>query len=502
MKPIRKLLVANRGEIAVRVIRAARARGIRAVAVYSDVDRASLHVRMADEAYAIGPAPSTESYLRIEKLLDVARRSGADAVHPGYGFLAENDAFADACEAAGLVFVGPPGASMRAVGDKVSARKLAQSIGVPTVPGSAPLASEEEALAEARRIGYPVMIKASRGGGGKGMRLVHGEEDLGQALRLSRGESSAAFGSDEIYLERGLDRPRHVEVQVLADREGNAVYLGERECSIQRRHQKLVEETPCTALDAAGRRALGEAAVRIIRASEYVNAGTVEFMLDRDGSFYFLEVNARLQVEHPITEMVTGIDIVQEQLRIAAGEPLGYGQDAVAPRGHAIECRIAAEDPEHQFLPSTGKILRARLPEGPGVRNDAGIYVGWTVPPHYDSLLSKLVTWGRDREEARRRMRAALEEYLLFGVKTNIPLHRWILDHPEFVKGETHTGFLADHFPGRLDDPPASVRLVAAVAAAIAALENERRTAAAPARDGASPWKMAGRPGARQRGRK
>ncbi len=440
---IRKVLVANRGEIAVRVIRACREMGVATVAVFSEADREGLHVMMADEAHPIGPPPAAESYLAIDKVIAVARAAGADAIHPGYGFLAENAGFATACGEAGLTFIGPPAVAIRRMGDKTAARRLARDLGVPMVPGTVdPVATDEAALRAAREIGWPVMIKAALGGGGKGMRLVRREADLASALRMARSEAGGAFGDASVYLERALAEPRHVEVQVLADAHGGVVHLGERECSIQRRHQKLIEESPSPVVDAALRERMGEAAVRLARAAGYVNAGTVEFLVDADGRFYFLEVNTRLQVEHPVTEFVTGLDLVREQLRIAAGEPLGYGQGDVSWRGHAIECRINAEDPFTGWLPSPGTITGLRAPSGPWVRDDSGVYEGATVPRFYDTLLAKLIVWGTDRAAAIDRMARALSEYRVAGVRTTIPVLERVVTHPEFRAGRLSTAFL------------------------------------------------------------
>ncbi len=392
---LKKLLVANRGEIAVRVIRACREAGIATVAVFSEADREALHVQMADEAYAIGPAPAIESYLVIDRIVQTARRAGADAVHPGYGFLSENAAFAEACAAAGLTFVGPPAAAMRQMGSKTAARTLARELGVPMVPGTLEVvASDAEAARVAGEIGYPVMLKAAMGGGGKGMRLVRRDADLAEALRAARAEAGAAFGDAAVYLERAIAEPRHVEIQILADTHGHVIHLGERECSIQRRHQKLIEECPSPLLDAVLRARMGDAACRLARAAGYVNAGTVEFLVDSERNFYFLEMNARLQVEHPVTEMVTGVDLVREQLRIAAGETLTLTQADVTWRGWAIECRVNAEDPFAGWLPSPGTITGLRAPSGPWVRDDSGAYEGYTIPRFYDTLLSKLIVWG------------------------------------------------------------------------------------------------------------
>jgi len=439
----KKILIANRGEIAVRVIRACHEMGIAAVAVYSDVDRASLHVRKADEAYPIGPAVATQSYLNIEKILDVAKRSGADAIHPGYGFLSENAKFARACADAGVKFIGPTAAAMDAMGSKTRARQAMEKAGVPTVPGtSRGLESFEQAKQVAERIGYPVMLKAAAGGGGKGMRLVHVTADLKAALEGARSEAARAFGDDEVYLEKAILNPRHIEIQVLADEHGNTVYLGERECSLQRRHQKVVEEAPSPAVDPQMRSKMGEVAVRVAQAAGYTNAGTVEFLVDQQKNFYFLEMNTRLQVEHPVTELVTGLDLVRLQIRIANGEQLPFAQADVSIRGHAIECRIYAEDPDNNYFPSPGKITLLLLPSGPGIRRDSGMYEGWTVPMDYDPLLAKLIGYGTDREMAISRLTRALNEYFVGGIKTNISLFRRILNHPDFHAAKIDTGFL------------------------------------------------------------
>jgi acetyl-CoA carboxylase, biotin carboxylase subunit len=468
---IAKVLIANRGEIAVRVIRACRELGLGTVAVFSEADREALHVLMADEAYPIGPPPATESYLVIERIVHVAKAAGADAIHPGYGFLAENASFAEACNEAGLTFVGPPPPAIRAMGDKTAARRLAREVGVPTVPGTLePVTSDQAAARAARELGYPVMVKAALGGGGKGMRLVRDPEELGAALRMARGEAGSAFGDASIYLERAISEPRHIEVQIMADADGHVVHLGERECSIQRRHQKLVEECPSAAVDAALRERLGEAACRVARAAGYVNAGTVEFLLDAEGNVHFLEMNTRLQVEHPVTELVTGLDLVRDQLRIAAGEPLGYTQQDVRWRGAAIECRINAEDPLAGWLPSPGTITGLRVPSGPGVREDSGIYEGYTVPRYYDTLLAKLIVWGADRNAAIDRMARALAEYRIVGVRTTLPILGRIIAHPDFRAGRLSTGFLDRIMPALA---PADGRLapIAVIAAVLARYE-------------------------------
>jgi acetyl-CoA carboxylase biotin carboxylase subunit len=499
---LRRVLIANRGEIAVRIIRTLRDLGITSIAVFSEPDREALHVLLADEAYPIGPGPSRESYLDAERVLETARRVKADAVHPGYGFFAENAAVAKACANAGLVFIGPPAEVIARLGDKLEAREIARRAQVPLIPASpGPLAGVDEAHRAASTIGYPVMLKAAAGGGGKGMRVVLGQAELVAAWELARGEARAAFGDDRIYVERYVERPRHVEAQVLADTKGHVAFLGERECSIQRRHQKLLEESPCPAFDPTTRSAFADAACRIAKAADYVGAGTVEFILDTNGRFYFLEVNTRLQVEHPVTEMVTGLDLVAEQIRVAEGDALSFGGDPPAPRGCAIEARILAEDPANHFLPSAGRIDRLRLPEGPGVRNDSGVTQGFQVPVFYDSLLSKLVVWGPDRETARRRLLRALDETVLEGVHHNLVFHRWLVAHPEFVAGHLSTRFLEDHFTAAALDPSPEAAEVALIAAALHA-RHERSAVALPVENGPrSPWRWAERrrgPGARR----
>ena len=437
-----KILIANRGEIALRVIRACREMGIRSVAIYSEGDRDSLHVALADEAVCIGPPESAQSYLNIPRVMSAVEISKADAIHPGYGFLAENSHFAEVCQACKVTFIGPGPESIRLMGDKAQARQTVAAAGVPVVQGSAlTVGSPEEARAMAAEIGYPVIIKATAGGGGRGMRIVRAEEDLAKALQTAQGEAAAAFGNPAVYIERYVRNPRHVEFQILADAHGQVLHLGERDCSIQRRHQKLIEESPSPAMTPALREAMGEAAVASARAVGYVNAGTIEFLLDEDGRFYFMEMNTRIQVEHPVTEEVVGLDLVKLQVRIAAGEHLPFRQEEVVLRGHAIECRVNAEDPE-EFLPSPGKITTLRLPGGPGVRVDTHAYAGYTVPPYYDSLLAKLIVRGQDRPEALSRMRRALQEFIIQGVKTTIPFHLRVMDHPDFVKGAVSTNFL------------------------------------------------------------
>ncbi len=437
-----KILIANRGEIALRVIRACREMGIRCVAIYSEADRDSLHVALADEAICIGPPESAQSYLNIPRIMSAAEISNADAIHPGYGFLAENPHFAEVCQACKIAFVGPGPESIRLMGDKAQARQTVAAARVPVVQGSTlTVGSPEEARAVAAEIGYPVIIKAAAGGGGRGMRIVHAEADLAKALQTAQGEAGAAFGNPAVYIERYVRNPRHVEFQILADAHGQVLHLGERDCSIQRRHQKLIEESPSPAMTPALREAMGGAAVASARAVGYVNAGTIEFLLDEDGRFYFMEMNTRIQVEHPVTEEVVGIDLVKLQIRIAAGEPLPFRQEEVVLRGHAIECRVNAEDPE-EFLPSPGKITTLRLPGGPGIRVDTHAYAGYTVPPYYDSLVAKLIARGQDRAEALGRMRRALQEFVVQGVKTTIPFHLRVMDHPDFVKGAVSTNFL------------------------------------------------------------
>ncbi|MFL6299232.1 MAG: acetyl-CoA carboxylase biotin carboxylase subunit [Terriglobales bacterium] len=469
---LKKILVANRGEIAVRVMRACREMGIATVAVYSDVDRAALHVRRADEAYHIGPAAASESYLSIPKIIETAKRCGADAIHPGYGFLSERAAFARACRERGVVFIGPTPESMELMGSKTRARQAMQQAGIPFVPGSAGgLATAEEALKVAASIGYPVMIKAAAGGGGKGMRLVHAAQELKSGFESASSEALRAFGDGEVYIEKFIENPRHIEIQILADQHGNCVHLGERECSVQRRHQKVVEESPSPLVDEAMRQSMGEVAVRVGKAAGYVNAGTVEFLADNQKNFFFLEMNTRLQVEHPVTELVYGLDLVQLQIRIAAGEKLPLKQGDVRPRGHAIECRVYAEDPENNFFPSPGKITRLMVPSGPGIRDDSGVYQGWTVPLDYDPMLSKLIAFGPTREQARTRLLRALDEYFVGGIRTNLALFRRILRDEKFVSGDLNTGFLdrmlSSSQPAAASTASADVRLVAAIGAAL-----------------------------------
>src|SRR5215813_4834214 len=474
MRPIRKVLVANRGEIAVRVIRTCREMDIPTVAVYSDADRSALHVRLADEAVHVGPPPSRQSYLDVQRILDAARATGADAIHPGYGFLSENAAFVRACEAAGVTFIGPPASAMDAMGEKTRARANMERAGVPVVPGStAPFPSVTEARAYAERIGFPVMLKAAGGGGGKGMRRVEGLADFDSAWRAAQGEALNAFGNDAVYLEKYLEEPHHVEIQVFADPAGNTVHLNERECSAQRRHQKVVEETPSPILTPEMRAAMGEVAVRAAKAVGYVGAGTVEFLVDRHRSFYFLEMNTRLQVEHPVTEWVTGLDLVAWQIRVARGEQLGFRTEP--PHGHSIEVRVYAEDPAQNFLPSPGRITYLRTPSGPNVRDDSGVYPGYTVPTVYDPMISKLSVWAPTRPEAIARMRRALAEYVVKGITTNIRFLRGILDHPEFVEGNYDTGFLPRAHATLLGRPDPALGEVALLSAVVDAYQRDAR---------------------------
>ena len=440
---IGKVLIANRGEIALRILRSCRELGISTVAVYSTVDRNALHVQLADEAVCVGDAPSSKSYLNVPNILAAATSRGVDAIHPGYGFLAENDRFAEICRDHGIVFVGPSPNAIRSMGDKATAKATMQGVGVPTVPGSEGLLSgPEEAGLMAKEMGYPVMIKATAGGGGRGMRLVLSSEQMENLFKAAQGEAEAAFGNAGLYMEKFIHRPRHVEVQVLADRHGNVVHLGERDCSIQRRHQKLLEESPSPALDPELRLRMGDAAVSAAKSINYEGAGTVEFLLDREGNFYFMEMNTRIQVEHPVTEMVTGIDLIAEQLRIAGGDPISVKQGDINLNGHAIECRINAEDSKHNFRPSPGRITGWLPPGGPGVRVDSHVYTGYDIPPFYDSLIGKLIVWGKDRDSALLRMKRALNECAITGIPTTIDFHLQLLERDEFINGDVHTKFV------------------------------------------------------------
>jgi acetyl-CoA carboxylase biotin carboxylase subunit len=497
----RKVLVSNRGEIAVRVIRALRERGIRSVAVYSDVDRTALHVQMADEAIHIGPAPSSESYLRSDKIIAAALDRGAEAIHPGYGFLSENADFAQACVDAGLVFIGPSAAAIRSMGSKTAARIIAEAAGAPIVPGtSKSVADVEEARAIANRIGYPVMLKAAAGGGGKGMRRVDSDAQLAASLRDATSEAERSFKSSEVYIEKVIERPRHIEIQILGDQHGNLVHLGERECSIQRRHQKVIEECPSPLVCSIPgmRERMGEAALKVARAANYSNAGTIEFLADDSGNFYFLEMNTRLQVEHPVTELATGLDLVDWQLRIASGEKLDFNQADVTWRGSAIECRIYAEDPDMGFLPSPGRIEQLSMPAGPGIRLDSGIYPGWTVPMDYDPLLAKLAVWAESREAAIRRLDRALSECSVFGIKTNIRFFQAILADSAFAGGKLHTGFI-DEFLARTaaaeptDPTPDGLEDMAALAAAWHARKQTSEPASNDPSNSPARWLATGR---------
>ena len=443
--PIGKVLIANRGEIALRILRSCRELGIGTVAVYSTVDRTALHVQLADEAVCVGEGPSNKSYLNIPNILAAATSRGVDAIHPGYGFLAENDRFAEMCRDHGITFIGPSPHAIRSMGDKSTAKSTMQTVGVPTVPGSEGLLPNPEAAAElAAAMGYPVMIKATAGGGGRGMRLVPSPDQLVKLYKAAQGEADAAFGNPGLYMEKFIDRPRHVEVQILADRHGNVVHLGERDCSIQRRHQKLLEEAPSPALDPELRRRMGEAAVAAARSINYEGAGTVEFLLDRSGGFYFMEMNTRIKVEHPVTEMVTGIDLIAEQLRIAGGEPISVRQEDIQMNGHAIECRINAEDAQHNFRPAPGRITGWLPPGGPGVRVDSHVYTGYDIPPFYDSLIGKLIIWAPNRPAALKRMKRALNECAITGIPTTVDFHLRMLDRPEFQRGDVHTKFVEE----------------------------------------------------------
>jgi acetyl-CoA carboxylase biotin carboxylase subunit len=488
-----KLLVANRGEIALRVMRTCRELGIGTVAVYSEADRSALHVRYADEAYLLGPAPSRESYLNIPRIIELTKRCGAEAIHPGYGFLSENADFAQACRNADIAFVGPPSDAMRLLGDKVAARRCMREVRVPVIPGVDAVVDYREAKATAKDVGYPVLIKAAAGGGGKGIRLVHNAEELHGALRVASSEAASSFGDRGVYVEKFLEPVRHIEVQIIADQHGNAVALGERECSIQRRHQKLVEESPSVAVDQPLRERLMAAAVAAAKASGYQNAGTVEFLMDSDGQFYFLEVNARLQVEHPVTECVAGVDLVADQVRVAAGEALLYRQEDIDLEGWAIECRIAAEDPYRNFLPSVGRIDYVHEPSGPGVRVDSSLFDGAEIPYHYDPLLAKVIAWGRDRAEALQRMQRALQEFTVVGIQTNIPFHLQLLDDARFLEGRFHTGFLDQEFTMGMGDGQDEEQVALLAAALLCHLKKRQPASAALVPGDSSRWRAAGR---------
>jgi acetyl-CoA carboxylase biotin carboxylase subunit len=494
----KKVLVANRGEIAVRIIRACRELGLETVAVFSEADRNALHVRYADEAYLIGPAPSRESYLRADKIFDVAKKSGADAIHPGYGFLAEREDFAEKCAELGIKFIGPKPSSIAAMGDKGQARATVIKAGVPVVPGTEDVGNmtDDDLLRIAPTIGFPLLIKATAGGGGKGMREVRNIEEMSTLLQSARREAESAFGDGNVYLEKLIEGARHIEFQIIADSFGNVIHLGERECSIQRRHQKLLEEAPSAYLDDDMRAKMGSIAVKSAQAVDYINAGTIEFLVDKDRNFYFLEMNTRLQVEHPITEMVTGVDIVAEQIRIARGRQLSYTQDQIKINGHAIECRINAEDPFNGFLPSTGRITHSLIPTGPGVRVDTGVYPGFEITPFYDPMIAKLIVWGETRAQAILRMRRALEEYRIVGVRTNIPFHQTLMDSHRFMAGQFDTRFVEERFS--MDDAVearASSAEIAAILATLVEHQQSERSAQVVRRNerDTSNWKWVGR---------
>jgi acetyl-CoA carboxylase biotin carboxylase subunit len=490
--PIKKILIANRGEIAIRVIRACQDLGITSVAVFSDCDRTALHVRLAHEAYYVGPSPSSQSYLVQDNIINAAKASGADAIHPGYGFLAENAEFAQRCVDEGIIFVGPTPETIRLLGDKLEARAMAVKAGLPVVPGTAIGPNDlNTAKLFGAQAGYPVLVKAAAGGGGKGMRVVEAAEAFEESLASASREAQSAFGDSRVFLEKYLPRPRHIEIQILCDQHGNAIHLGERECSVQRRHQKVIEESPSPVMTEDLRKQMGSAAVSVVLASKYVGAGTVEFLVDQDLSFYFLEVNTRLQVEHPVTEMVTGIDLVKEQIAIAEGNLLRFRQEDIELRGHAIECRIYAEDPDAGFMPSTGKLNNYRIPAGPGVRVDSGVIVNSEIPIYYDPMIAKLVVWGRDRSEALARIRRALEEYRISGVKSTVGFHRTVMQNERFIKGELSTKFLQEEYPDNDYSTHDDVLIEsAALAAAVEKLLTERRIALSDIgrSDGGSGW--------------
>ena len=500
MKAIKKILVANRGEIALRIMRTCREMGIATVAVYSDADRAALHVAYAEEAYRLGASPASESYLRGDLILEIAQRCGADAIHPGYGFLSEKAEFVEACSAAGVIFIGPTASAMATLGSKTRARRAADSAGMPRVPGSVTgLNDTAEAVELAASIGYPVMLKAAAGGGGKGMRAVFSDAEMQSAFAGASSEAERSFGSGEVYMEKLIERPRHIEIQLIADAHGNCLYLGERECSVQRRHQKVIEEAPSAVVDDDLRRRMGEAAVKLALSAGYVNAGTVEFLVDADQNFYFLEMNTRLQVEHPVTELITGLDLVRLQIDIATGKPLPLSQHDVKLRGHAIECRIYAEDPAYNFMPSPGRITRLLQPSGPGIREDCGVYEGWEVPLDYDPMLSKLVTYGETREAAIDRMLRALDEYVIGGIQTNVGLFQTILNDHDFREARIDTGYLerlldAKSSPGRERSEGQAEELVALAAAILISSQSKRRDAGLTSDPRAtSKWALAGR---------
>lgn len=494
-----KILIANRGEIAIRIIRACKELGVKSVAVYSEADRESLHVQYADECYCIGPGQPEQSYLNIDKIIEVAMKSGAEAIHPGYGFLAQIPAFAERCESAQIEFIGPSSETLKKMGNKVVARKIMANAGVPVIPGSTSMVENEDAVAEiAEKVGYPVLIKAVYGGGGKGMRIVRNEKDIAQALELARLEAKSSFGSSEVYVEKLLLKPRHIEFQILADKKGKIIHLGERECSLQRRYQKLMEETPSPMMTEQLREAMGKTAIRAARAVNYTNAGTVEFLVDKKGNFFFLEMNTRLQVEHLITEMVTSIDIVKEQIRIAAGEELRFKQDDIKMQGHALNCRINSEDPYKDFMPCPGTVTKYHPPGGLGVRVDSALYAGYAIPIFYDSLIAKLAVHGMTREEAILRMKNALDEYVIEGIETTIPFHKRILDDELFRKGNIYVGFVEERIGNLMMRKTHRGEEIAALSVVLATyLIKKQEGLAVTARrrnaESMSAWKMVGR---------
>lgn len=487
----KKILIANRGEIAVRIIRACKELDIETVAVYSDADRSSVHVMLADEAYNIGPPKPSESYLVKERIIEVAKKSGAEAIHPGFGFLSENESFAELCDKEGVVFIGPTAEAIRNMGDKITARKIATKAKVPLVPGSDGAVTDVEASTIAEEIGYPVMIKASAGGGGKGMRLVNKKEEFEAALRMARSEASSSFGDDSVFVERFVQKPRHIEIQILGDKHGNILHLFERECSIQRRHQKVIEEAPSGFVSSKTRKKMGDVAVNIAKAVNYHGAGTVEFIMDQEENFYFLEMNTRVQVEHPVTEMVTGIDIVKWMIRIAYGEKLPFKQSDIKIKGHALECRVYAEDPSMNFLPSPGVLEYVKSPYGPGIRDDSAIYSGYEVTSYYDPMLSKLITWADNREDAIKKMKSALLEYIVLGVRTNIGFLIRVMANEEFQKAEIDTGFIERH--PELLNPEDYDNETALVAAAVALNNTAAGDESVKEKASASNWKLLAR---------
>lgn len=492
----KKILIANRGEIAIRIIRTCHDMGIRTVAIYSEADRKALHVRFADEAYCVGPAPSSESYLNVERLLEVARKSGAEAVHPGYGFLSENAHFARSCIEAGLVFIGPSIDAIKKMGDKAIARLTMMDREVPLIPGTKdPISEDADIISLCREIGFPVMLKAAGGGGGKGMRIVKSEEELEDAVRMVKREAFAAFANSDILLEKYFDESRHIEIQILADGHGNCIHLFERECSLQRRYQKVIEESPSPFMDDELRSAMTSAAIEAAKSVDYTGAGTVEFLVDNDRNFYFLEMNTRIQVEHSVTELVTSVDMVKEQLRVAAGQPLSYKQDDLKLNGAAIECRIYAEDPENGFLPAPGNIKKSVLPRGPYVRVDSSVYSGGDVSMHYDPMIAKVVTWGKDREEARARMMRALDESNIYGIKTNVLFHKMLLTHESFISGDINTSFIDEmgEFSSTIDTEKHDIAIIAAVSARIKALSSAKVSEEVRDTGRRDAWRMAGK---------